>query len=113
MGSISSPILNSITRGREPEFEERLVCAFAGCPHAKIDTTIRETMLSTKKIVREPLGVRCEGKKIGEEFPKKGRACGVSGTASVWAETQRRHISPDCIKALAATQKVPGEMSTL
>ena len=94
MGSISSPIRNSTTRGRTAEFAARLVCACASpeAQEVKISARIKEPRHIVLAILergakcesdrgwRPPeedtpenggFGRRCEDKKAGEEISKK------------------------------------------
>src|SRR5690242_5033866 len=92
IGSISSPILNSTTRGRAAELEAPLVCAFTREPQAKSSADIRAISCKAASIGDARFRMRRRDGKAGKEIEKKEGARGASGTASESARTRRQHI---------------------
>src|SRR5260370_7048721 len=88
MGSISSPILISITRGCAAVLEAELVCAFANGPFANSSARTN----GMRRMATSGLLMQRENKSAGEELREKERACAVSGDSRVSAGTRRRHI---------------------
>src|SRR5260370_15567441 len=88
IGSISSPILISITRGCAAALEAELVCAFANGPFA--NTSARTNGM--RRMATSGLLMQRENKTAGEELREKERACAVRGDSRVSAGTRRRHI---------------------
>ena len=60
IGSTSSPILNSTTRGRAAESDARLVCALAAAPKANSSAKIMETRRIMLATVRCGFAIGCE-----------------------------------------------------
>src|SRR5579872_2555717 len=71
MGSISSPILNSTTRGRAVEFGARLVCACAGSPDGQ-KTPQKKISAKIEEPRRSPLAIpECEAKCGSEDTRRR------------------------------------------
>jgi hypothetical protein len=103
MGSISSPILISITRGRAAELEAGLVCAFASRPTAN-----SARINGTKSKATSGFRMRRENKRAGKELREKEEACAVNGNPRASAGTQRRHIPASLYQSARRLAETPG-----
>src|SRR5437879_4000928 len=88
IGSISSPIRISITRGRADEFEPGLVCAFANDAKANSRAKIDAPSGNVTSDVR----MQRSNERRRKEIWGKERPCAVSGNSRASAGTQRQHI---------------------
>src|SRR5690349_12197905 len=96
IGSISSPILISITRGRADESEPGLVCAFTGGPNAK-----GGAKSNTPRAMMSGVDMQRRNERRRKEIRRKERPRAVSGNSRASAGTQRQHIPASLYQSAA------------
>src|SRR5579864_4199947 len=97
MGSISSPILNSTTRGRAGELGPGLVCAFANGP--KANANAKRNVPS--RIATSGLGMQGRNERRRKQIRGKERPCAVCDNSRASAGTQRQHIPASLYQSAA------------